>query len=109
MVERWRVREPCCGISHMAGAGLSVAGLAALLWVAGGQPSHLTAFSIYGASLVLLYTASTLYHSLPVGAERGERLRALDQAAIYFLIAGTYTPICLVALPGTWGRALLAA
>jgi hemolysin III len=107
MAERWRVREPFCGISHMTGAGLSVAALVALLWTAGREPSHLTAFSIYGASLVLLYTASTLYHSLPVGQERIEQLRALDQAAIYLLIAGTYTPICLVALRGAWGWSLL--
>ena len=76
-------------------------------WVAGGQPSHLTAFSIYGASLVLLYTASTLYHSLPVAAEHVARLRALDQAAIYFLIAGTYTPFALGPLHGRLGSVLL--
>src|SRR4030095_13217037 len=93
MAERWRVREPFCGISHLTGAAFSVAALVALLWAAGGQPSHLTALSIYGGSLVLLYTASTLYHSLPVGEERVEQLRSLDQAAIYLLIAGTYTPI----------------
>jgi hemolysin III len=107
MNQRWRVREPFCGLSHLAGAVLSVAGLIALLSLSYGKPWHLTAFSIYGASLIVLYTASTLYHSLPVGPRRVEQLRAVDQAAIYGLIAGTYTPICLIALRGAWGWSLL--
>ena len=103
----WRLREPFCGLSHLAGVGLSIAALVALLSASYGKPQHLIGCSIYGASLIFLYTASTLYHSLPVGPERVERLRALDQAAIYALIAGTYTPICLVALRGAWGWSLL--
>jgi hemolysin III len=106
-MQRFRLREPFCGLSHLAGAGLSVAGLVALLWVSRGKPWHTTAVSIYGASLILLYLASTLYHSLPVDPVRVERLRAVDQAAIYGLIAGTYTPICLLALRGAWGWSLL--
>ncbi len=107
MDRRWRLREPFCGLSHMAGIGLSVAALVALLSLAYGRPWHVTAFSIYGASLIFLYTASTLYHSLPVGPRRVEQLRALDQVAIYCLIAGTYTPICLISLRGAWGWSLL--
>jgi hemolysin III len=106
-MQRLRLREPFCGLSHMAGAGLSLVGLVALVSVSYGNPWHLTAFSIYGATLILLYTASTLYHSLPVAPSRVEQLRALDHAAIYGLIAGTYTPICLIALRGAWGWSLL--
>jgi hemolysin III len=108
MSGRWRLREPFCGLSHLAGVVLSVAALFALLSLAGGKPRHMAAFSIYGASLIVLYTASTLYHSLPVGPRRVEQLRALDHAAIYGLIAGTYTPICMIALKGAWGWSLLA-
>jgi hemolysin III len=101
------LREPFCGLSHLAGAALSVVGLVVLLSVSYGKPWHLAAFSIYGASLILLYTASALYHSLPVGPRRVEQLLAVDQAAIYFLIAGTYTPLCLIPLRGAWGWGLL--
>jgi hemolysin III len=104
---RWRLREPFCGLSHLTGAGLSVVGLVVLLVVANGKPWHLTAFSIYGASLILLYSASALYHSLPVGPRRVKQLLAVDQAAIYLLIAGTYTPLCLISLRGGWGWSLL--
>jgi hemolysin III len=81
--------------------------VAMLHWTAG-KPWHTVACAIYGASLILLYSASTLYHSLPVPPDKVERLRAFDQAAIYCLIAGTYTPICLVSLRGAWGWSLLA-
>jgi hemolysin III len=107
MVERWRVREPFCGWSHLCGVVLSIAGLLALVSLSHGKPWHLTAFLVYGGSLVLLYTASTLYHSLPVPPQRVQQLRAFDQVAIYLLIAGTYTPLCLVPLRGPWGWSLL--
>jgi hemolysin III len=118
VVRHRTLREPFCGLSHLAGVVLSVAGLVALLSLSYGKPWRLTAFSVYGASLILLYTASTLYHSLTVGPGRIERLRAIDQAAIYGLIAGTYTPICLIAMRGAlgwrlfgvvWGIALTGA
>jgi hemolysin III len=63
---------------------------------------------VFGISLVLLYTASTLYHSVFVVAAR-PALRALDHIAIYVLIAGTYTPFTLIALPGAWGWGLFVA
>jgi hemolysin III len=106
MLRCLRLREPFCGLSHLAGAGLSVVGLLVLLSISYGRPWHLVACSVYGGSLILLYSASTLYHSLPVAPRRVEQLRALDQAAIYCLIAGTYTPICLLALRGPWGWSL---
>jgi hemolysin III len=100
-------REPFNGVSHLAGALLSLAGLSLLLAVSTGKPWHLTGFAIYGASLVLLFAASTLYHSLHVGPRGVERLLVLDQVAIYLLIAGTYTPLCLVPLRGPWGWSVL--
>ncbi|MCC2671648.1 MAG: channel protein hemolysin family [Armatimonadetes bacterium] len=104
---RW-VREPFNGVSHFAGAILSVIGLILLLVFARGRPWHLAGFLVYGASLVLLYTASTLYHSVHGCPEKINRLMKFDQVAIFALIAGTYTPICLVPLRGVWGWTLLA-
>jgi len=65
-----------------------------------GDPWRIVAFSIYGASLVALYLASTLYHAIPVARAR-HWLKRIDHAAIYVFIAGTYTPITLVLL-GDW-------
>jgi hemolysin III len=90
-------------ISHLIGAAAALAGTAWLLVVAArqGDPWKVVSFSIYGASLVLLYGFSTLYHSLP---GRGKTVfRTLDHLAIYLLIAGTYTPFTLVTLRGPWG------
>lgn len=107
MKGRWKLRDPFSGLSHLAGAGLSIAGLVVLLVLARGRPWHVSGFAIYGASLIALYLASAIYHLLPVGPRGVARLLAVDQAAIYLLIAGTYTPLCLVSLRGPWGWSLL--
>src|SRR5438067_12032467 len=101
-----RVREPFNGVSHLIGALLGVAALVVLVCLARGKPWHLSAFAIYGATLILLYLASTLYHSLPVSERGVQRLRMFDRVGIYLLIAGTYTPLCLVPLRGGWGWSL---
>lgn len=96
-------------ITHGFGAALSIAGLTTLiiLAVSNNATWHLVGFSIYGATLVLLYLASTLYHSIQ--HPRAKRiLQRIDHAAIYLLIAGTYTPFLLISLRGTWGWTLLA-
>jgi hemolysin III len=64
-------------------------------------------FAVYGTSLLFLYAASALYHGLPVAPRGEDFLRRLDHAAIFVLIAGTYTPVCLVTLRGAWGWSLL--
>jgi hemolysin III len=102
-----KFREPFNGLSHLTGALLGVAALVVLVNLARGRPWHLSGFAIYGASLILLYTASTLYHSLPVGERAVRRLLMLDRIGIHLLIAGTYTPLCLVPLRGPWGWGLL--
>jgi hemolysin III len=93
-------------ISHLVGATLALAGLVVLVVYASlqGDPWKIVSFSIYGASLFLLYTLSTLYHSLRGRAK--QIFRKLDHVAIYLLIAGTYTPFTLVTLRGTWGWTL---
>lgn len=98
------IREPVNTLTHGVGAVLSIVGLAFLVYEAmqHGSISHLIAFSIFGLSMFLLYTASSLYHALPVKEKTLELLRKLDHSMIYVLIAGTYTPICLLVLEGGW-------
>ncbi len=91
-------------LTHAFGIVLSVAGLVAMLVVASahGDAWHVTSAAIFGASMVILYTTSTLYHSVP-GVERKILLRKFDHAAIFLLIAGTYTPFLIVSLRGPLG------
>jgi len=93
-------------ISHLVGAALALAGLVVLVVFASlkGDPWKIVSFSIYGVSLFMLYTLSTLYHSLRGRAK--EIFQKLDHIAIYLLIAGTYTPFTLVTLRGAWGWSL---
>lgn len=97
-------------VTHGVAALASVVALPILLTVAIARrdPWQIVGFAIFGATLVLLYTASTLYHALThPGAKRV--FRVLDHSAIYLLIAGTYTPFALGALRGPWGWSLLGA
>jgi hemolysin III len=93
-------------ISHLIGAAAALAGVAGLIVIAAqqGDPWKVVSFSIYGASLILLYLFSTLYHSLHHAGKTV--FQKLDHLAIYLLIAGTYTPFTLVTLRGRWGWVL---
>jgi len=93
-------------ITHLVGAALALAGLLVLVVFAAlqGDIWKIVSFSIYGISLFLLYTLSTLYHSLRGRAK--QIFMKLDHVAIYLLIAGTYTPLTLVTLQGAWGWSL---
>jgi hemolysin III len=102
-----RFREPVNSWSHLIGLILAGGGTAVLLRLARG-PAERLAFAVYGGSLILLYAVSTLYHALPLPRHRLRKLRTLDHIAIYFLIAGTYTPVALVTLGGWSGTVLLA-
>ncbi len=95
---------------HGLGAALGLAGLGGLLAVSYplGNPRALAAAAIYGASLTVLYLASSLYHGTKATSPR-PALKLLDHVAIYLLIAGTYTPFCLLPLWGPLGRGLLSA
>ncbi len=94
--------------THGAGALIAAAGAGYLIGraVTTGDRWRLVAFAIYGVTLVLLYTASTLYHAV---RSRGlkETLRVVDHSAIYLLIAGTYTPFLLLRLREPWGWSVL--
>jgi hemolysin III len=104
-----RGEERANALSHGAGALLAVAGLVVLARSAAarGTTRELVACCVFGATLVLLYACSTLYHSLPHARAR-RLLRVLDHSAIFLLIAGTYTPFTLVSLHGAWGWSLFA-
>jgi hemolysin III len=103
-----RIREPFNAGSHFVGFLLSALGTWYLLRAADGR-AQLLAFGVYGATLLLLYGASTCYHGLALGPVGLRRLRTLDHIAIYFLIAGTYTPVAGITLRETGGPGLLAA
>ena len=99
------LRDPVSGFTHFIAALLAVAGLVALVLKASNpvRPWHLTTYTVFGAGMILLYTASTLYHWLPLSSEGTARLRKLDHMMIFVLIAATYTPFCLIPLRGAWG------
>ena len=102
--------RPWSAITHGVGAALGVLGTALLLLRTAEQGSgwaSAAAFLIYGLSMIGLYTASTLYHCLNTGVAGRIALRKYDHISIYFLIAGSYTPICLLILPNDGGIPML--
>ena len=108
MSDTYKPREELANrLTHGLGAAFSVAGLVLLVFFSArsGDAWHVVSTAIFGATLVLLYSSSTLYHSF-----RSEKLKHLlrkfDHAAIFLLIAGTYTPFLLVTLRGPWGWSL---
>ncbi|WP_028596001.1 PAQR family membrane homeostasis protein TrhA [Paenibacillus assamensis] len=96
-------------ITHGIGALLSIAALTLLIVFAAiyGDPLHVVSFTIYGISMLLLYTSSTLVHSFPEGRVK-DLFETFDHASIYLFIAGTYTPFVLIALPAKLGWTLFA-
>jgi hemolysin III len=102
-----RAEEVANWLTHGIGAVMSAVGLTLLIIFAGtrGDAWHLVSFTVFGLSLFVLYTASTLYH-LSRNESRRRLLRRIDQAAIFLLIAGTYTPFLLTNLRGPWGWTL---
>lgn len=93
-------------ISHLIGTALALVGLTVLVVFAAqqGDPWKIVSFSVYGVTLFMLYSASTLYHSWRGPAKAF--LQKIDHVAIYLLIAGTYTPFTLITLRGPWGWSL---
>jgi hemolysin III len=97
-------------LTHGLGVLLSIAALTLMVVAASlhGTARHIVGAAIFGATLVLLYTMSTLYHALR-GPVVKRVFKTLDHSAIYLLIAGTYTPFCLTTLRGAWGWSLFGA
>jgi hemolysin III len=105
-----RDEELMNSITHGLGLVLSIAGLSAFVTLAGniGTTRYTVGCGVYGASLVMLYAASTLYHSWPAG-ELKRVFHLLDHIGIYVLIAGTYTPMALFASRGLFGWSCVTA
>ncbi len=99
------LREPVNSISHAAGAIASIAGLILLIVFASlkGNAWHVVSFTIFGSTLVMMFASSSLYHGLKISEKKIAVFRRIDHIMIFLLIAGTYTPICLVPLRGPWG------
>jgi hemolysin III len=102
-----KLREPVNSLTHWGGAILAVAGLVILLVVGWGPPAKIASLIIYGVSLIFLFSASATYHMVRVKDKALEIFRKIDHAAIYFLIAGTYTPFCINAFTGFWKWGML--
>ncbi|WP_018467277.1 PAQR family membrane homeostasis protein TrhA [Calidithermus timidus] len=92
------VREPFNAYSHAAGAVLALLGTVILLVLSGSDVAKVAGALIFGLSMILMYTSSTLYHALEVSERALLALRKLDHAAIFLFIAGSYTPVALSAL-----------
>jgi len=96
--------DPISSIIHMIGTGLAIAGLVLLVVFATGNSAwYIVSYSIFGASMILLYLASSIYHISYKGSKIRRIFERLDHLLIFVLIAGTYTPICLGPLRGGWG------
>lgn len=107
--KKFRIKEPINALTHFLGFLLSIPILIIFLKKAEQEASvvSVVAFFIFGVSLLLLYGASTIYHTLNISEKGTALLRRVDHMMIFVLIAGTYTPVCLIPLRGKWGWTLL--
>ena len=106
--EKFQARDPLSALTHFIGF-LAVIPVFVCLLERAETNLQMIAFAIFGLSLMMLYGASTIYHTLKLSAEKIAFLRRIDHMMIFVLIAGTYTPVCLVPLAGKWGTILLTA
>lgn len=102
------IREPVNSLTHWAGAILGLIGLIALLIVGWSTPAKIISLTIYGVSLIAMFSASATYHMVHAKDQVLVILRKLDHSAIYLLIAGTYTPFCVNAFDGFWKWGMLS-
>jgi hemolysin III len=103
-----KFREPVNSLTHWAAAVLALIGLIALLLVSWGAPIKMISLLVYGASLIFLFSASATYHTVNRKDRVLEVFRKVDHAAIFVLIAGTYTPFCVNAFTGFWQWGMLS-
>lgn len=103
-------RDPVNGLTHFIGFILAIIGTVFLIMKAADpfKALHMVSFSIFGSGMILVYLASTLYHWLPLNENGVAFMRRVDHMVIFFIIAATYTPICLIPLKGVWGMSILS-
>ena len=97
-----KFRDPISGLTHLAAAVCALCGLAILLLIGHDDTTKAISLTIYGVSLVLMFAASAAYHMVKAPPQVIKALRKADHSAIYLLIAGSYTPICLNFFQGFW-------
>lgn len=102
-----KMREPVNGLTHLGAAMAAALGTAVLLYVGRDSVIKQVSLLVYGISVVLMFAASGAYHLIKARPPVTRLLRTLDHAAIYLVIAGTYTPICLHFFSGFWRWGLL--
>jgi hemolysin III len=100
-------REPVNGLTHLVAAVAAAIGLIVLVILAWGNIGKTISLTVYGASLILLFSASAIYHLVKAKPQILDNLRKLDHSAIYLLIAGTYTPFCFNLFTGFWKWGML--
>lgn len=107
----WVPCDPASAVSHLFGCILAIIGTVPLVIQANkfGGTRYAVALAIFGLSMILLYLASASYHWLNLSERGNLLLRKLDHAMIYVLIAGTYTPLCVLVLKGAWSTGMLIA
>lgn len=107
---KFRLKDPGSAITHGIAAILVFIAALPLLLKAAREPDylHVIALAVFSLSMALLYLASTIYHSLDINENVNRRLRKFDHMMIFVMIAGSYTPICLITLQGTSGKILCA-
>jgi len=103
-----KLREPVNSLTHWGGAILALIGLIVLLIIGWDTPAKVISLAVYGVSLIFLFSASATYHMVQVKDKALEIFRKVDHAAIYVLIAGTYTPFCINAFDGFWKWGMLS-
>jgi hemolysin III len=103
-----KMREPVNGLTHLIGAIAAFFGVIAMLIVGWGVTAKVVSVVAYGIGLISMFSASATYHIARVGPAMLQILRKIDHSAIFLLIAGTYTPFCLIAFTGFWRWGLLA-
>lgn len=107
---KFRIKDPGSAITHLIGMVMAAIASVPLLIKAAHQPDsvYIIAMSVYAASLILLYAASTTYHTFDISERVNKLLKKIDHMMISILIAGSYTPVCLIALKGRLGIILLS-
>ena len=110
MEKKHHIKDPGSAITHFIGMLMAIFAAVPLLIKAANEPSkiYIVSLAIYAASLILLYAASTTYHTFDVSAKVNTILKKIDHMMISVLIAGSYTPVCLIVLKGRTGIILLS-
>jgi hemolysin III len=103
-----KLRQPVNGLMHLGAAIAAGFGLVALLVIGRDSLAKQASLLVYGAALILMFSASAAYHLVNAEPQTAQALRKLDHSAIYLLIAGTYTPICIHYFTGFWRWGVLA-